>query len=710
MTREEFFEKLNNGAKWDVGVSINRTNPLPLDANEIFESVTAMEAYIKDNALAYPGQVVVVLGETETAAYLVSAVGGEGKGYSKLAATTGSGDVGEELTALANRVSALEGYFEEGVAKKATADAAGNVIADTYATKTALAQVEGDVANAEADILELQTAVQTAQSTADAAVKTTDFNAFKETNTAAIAEAKKAGTDAKSALDTYIESNDAALAGVKTTADAALPKATYDEFIKTVNADVIADAKKAGTDAAAALEAYKGTNDAAVAAVKKTADDNKAAIEQINTDLEGLTGAMHFVGESTTDPTSEGGATVEGHETFKAGDVCLYGYKEYVYNGTKWVELGDEGSHATKGYVDEAVKTAKEAVETELSDAKTELEGKITTAQEAAATDATTKADAAKDAAIEAAGSAADSKITEALKAYTTTTDLTTELGKKVDKETGKSLVSDELITKMEGLQDNAVIKGVEGGIKLDAETGKISVDAANMPVIAQSKVDGLTDALNGKQDKNATLTAIAAAEGVGFIKKTADGVAIDTNTYLVETDLADYAKSAEVTAEIEEAVKDKQTAAQVNALIAAATIQGSKVEGNVAQATNADVAAKVANKLTVGGKEYDGSAAVEVTAGDLGALTEVPAATAAAIGGFKLLGEGEEAEETATHRVVKLDEHDHAYVDIPAAMVYTAKENGGLQVEDGAFSIKEVSTDKLVQGANELILNGGQA
>ena len=29
MTREEFFDKLNNGAKWDVGVAINRTNPLP---------------------------------------------------------------------------------------------------------------------------------------------------------------------------------------------------------------------------------------------------------------------------------------------------------------------------------------------------------------------------------------------------------------------------------------------------------------------------------------------------------------------------------------------------------------------------------------------------------------------------------------------------------------------------------------------------------
>ena len=60
MTREEFFNKLKTGAKWDVGVAINRTNPVPLDANEIFESIATMETYIKSNALAYPGQIVVV--------------------------------------------------------------------------------------------------------------------------------------------------------------------------------------------------------------------------------------------------------------------------------------------------------------------------------------------------------------------------------------------------------------------------------------------------------------------------------------------------------------------------------------------------------------------------------------------------------------------------------------------------------------------------
>ena len=174
MTRDEFFNKLETGAKWDVGVSIARTNPLPLDANEIFKSVADMETYIKENALAYPGQIVVVLGETETSAYLVNTVGGEGKGYSKLAAVTGSGDIVEELNALAQRVSTIESYFEAGVAKKANADAEGNVIKDTYATITSVNAISdslGDYAKLEGAAFTGAVTVQTPTADANPATK-----------------------------------------------------------------------------------------------------------------------------------------------------------------------------------------------------------------------------------------------------------------------------------------------------------------------------------------------------------------------------------------------------------------------------------------------------------------------------------------------------------------------------------------------------------
>ena len=61
-----------------------------------------------------------------------------------------------------------------------------------------------------------------------------------------------------------------------------------------------------------------------------------------------LTGAMHFVGTSTTDPTSASGPTINGYTTPEAGDVCIYGVVEYVYDGTNWQELGDEGTWVPK--------------------------------------------------------------------------------------------------------------------------------------------------------------------------------------------------------------------------------------------------------------------------------------------------------------------------------------------------------------------------
>lgn len=65
-----------------------------------------------------------------------------------------------------------------------------------------------------------------------------------------------------------------------------------------------------------------------------------SAIETAVADLEG---AMHFIGLSTTDP-STGTVTIDG-EVYAGedGDVVLYGTKEYVKAGNAWREIGDEG-------------------------------------------------------------------------------------------------------------------------------------------------------------------------------------------------------------------------------------------------------------------------------------------------------------------------------------------------------------------------------
>lgn len=544
MTREEFFDKLNNGAKWDVGVAINRTNPLPLDANEIFDSIASMEGYIKSNALAYPGQIVVVLGETETSAYLVNAVGGEGKGYTKLAATTGSGDVGEELTQLAQRVSAIEGYFEGGVAKKATADAEGNVISSTYATQTALAAAEQNI----------------------------------ESNSTAISQAQDDITALQGTVDTL------------------MPKAG-------------------------------GAFTGAITIQAPAEDMNPATKKYVDDAISGIT-EFEFSVVDTLPKTGEKGVIYLVAHAHGTGDI----YDEYIWVTDKFEKIGN-----------------------------TDID----------------------------------------LSQYAKTADLKADLFAVGAGETIKSI---------------------------SEANGVIAVEKQTI-AIEQNQVNGLADALAGKQAANANLDKFNALEGAGLVKKTAEGYVIDSNQYLVSSDLSDYAKSADVTNEISEAVKDKQTAAQVNALIAAATIEGSKVNGNVAQATLADTATKVSNVLTAGGKTYNGSEAVEITAADLGALTEIPQATAVAFGGIKT----GHIEGNNEHAVV-LDIEGKAYVTVPVpeALTYGVLSNGGLAInENREFSIAEggiltamignsqvtdekiaaVNVNKLTQTeGDELILDGGRA
>lgn len=134
----------------------------------------------------------------------------------------------------------------------------------------------------------------------------------------------------------YTESSAYATAAQGDKADKALPKADFDSF-KTTNSAAIADAKKAGTDAAASLNSYKTTNDAKVSA-------NASAISALQ---EAMKSGVTFKGKLDTLPAAS---------SYSNGDLIIVGTKEYiclVSGSTKsWVELGDEGTHLTKSTAD----------------------------------------------------------------------------------------------------------------------------------------------------------------------------------------------------------------------------------------------------------------------------------------------------------------------------------------------------------------------
>lgn len=87
-----------------------------------------------------------------------------------------------------------------------------------------------------------------------------------------------------------------------------------------------------GTPTAPTAAAGTNTTQIATTAFVKDAVDTATA---------GLSGAMHYKGTVTANPT-----VTAPTGTFTAGDVVTYNISEYVYDGTNWRELGTEGSYA----------------------------------------------------------------------------------------------------------------------------------------------------------------------------------------------------------------------------------------------------------------------------------------------------------------------------------------------------------------------------
>ena len=135
-------------------------------------------------------------------------------------------------------------------------------------------------------------------------------------------------------------------------------------------------AKITGLDTALA-----GKQDKLVFNTAYDASSNKAAtMADVTNAVSGLSGAMHYIGESTTDPAG-GTATVEGHEDWASGDVVTYNAKEYVYDGENWRELGDESSFAVKGsIVDADIAAGANIAQSKIAGLESALAGKATPA------------------------------------------------------------------------------------------------------------------------------------------------------------------------------------------------------------------------------------------------------------------------------------------------------------------------------------------
>lgn len=357
------------------------------------------------------------------------------------------GENGVVATKIANAIDALD---YTGKASESTTQ--GKFVTDVTETNGIISVTAADLAVA--DIPELPQSKVTGLETALAGKQ--DTVPFENTPS----ESDKAAT-VQSIVD-RIGALDHRNAADATSAEKIVAEVTQADGIVTVKKVAVADILPDVTDTENGFVVAVNQTDGKIAVTHKAVTDvlsfagnyngteNPIATRDYVTEaVADLNGAMHFIGVSTTDPNGESGPTVTDVASFKAGDVVLFGYDEYVYDGSKWVTLGNESIYAKKTEVNDDFT----AVRQEMATQKTELQGKINS-----------------------------------------------------DIAAARTAITKEISNKIGTLDYTG--KGNQGKFVTDVtETdGIISVTATNLvasdiPVIEQNQVNGLETALNNKQD-----------------------------------------------------------------------------------------------------------------------------------------------------------------------------------------------------------------
>ena len=237
--------------------------------------------------------------------YLVMEVGGTDKPFAALAsdvAAWAKADVKPSYTA--DEIDGLAGYIAGKV--QDTNTKYEFVINDNGELVITSKELDGTTKTAATlDILtpaELNTILASYVKSADLVGFLSDyvlndtFATFQETNTAAIADAKAAGTAASTALGEYKTANDAALAGVKATAEAATTMAAVEAKGYAVATDVAGEIAR--VEGLVSAEASR-----ADAAEKKALEDAKAYADGLagNYDESGAAAAAESAAKAYAD-------------------------------------------------------------------------------------------------------------------------------------------------------------------------------------------------------------------------------------------------------------------------------------------------------------------------------------------------------------------------------------------------------------------------
>ena len=349
--RENFFDAKAVGALWDVAVSLKRGNPLPIDADSVFQSEAKLVEYIGDKitTVAYPGQVVAVVNADSTQIYYID----QNLDYH---------EVGSKLTAdgksikVDNNVLKLVGFDEaaDGLLAQVKVDTEGNRTLNWVSIET-IAQGDGNTTYTFTG-LDKESNVSFTVKASDAEEATTIYiNAYTREEVDNIVGKASTETDAATGLHKVIEDAKAA----------AIEEATYDDTALSGRVETLENA------------GYQIASDVNTAITNALTNYyNKTYIDELETELDGQISSIPKFAIQVTDAAEDGTPNVTEpnyttvylvtHDDETTSDI----YDEYIYikvddETSKWELLGrqklDLTGYATETFVaDEIAKLSAE--------------------------------------------------------------------------------------------------------------------------------------------------------------------------------------------------------------------------------------------------------------------------------------------------------------------------------------------------------------
>ena len=459
---------LNDAAYMGFPLSIKRGNPAPVDTTAVWYNKTELETYAASGATAYVGQILTLVADNKCEAYMISSEAGT---LVKLAQTTATGDLATDVTNLQTQVSNLATAIGSAAAEGTEASGLYKLIANVEAV--AKARLE----SVEAGDNSVTIAGSATKPSVAVKISEASGNALSLANDGLKVEIPEVKVPKYS------------LVKDKTAADGDV--ATYHLTKDGVNEGVAINIPKDLVVASGSVETFvtgklpEGVTEAGTYIQLNLANSDKPLYINVGSLIEYVTGGSgenDAIQINVSSDTHKVTANVKNgsltKEMLAAGVVTSLGKADTAVqtvvagdtNGTIKVDGKDVSVTGLQNAAFATVESINETAQGYVNTAKAALEGNDATDTDESATIKGAKkyADKVAKAASDNAGTALTNKIAEL---------------KNTDE-----AVANQFVT---------AVKEADGVVTVERK----ALIAADIPELGQSKISGLTNALNAKQD-----------------------------------------------------------------------------------------------------------------------------------------------------------------------------------------------------------------